>query len=211
MDNEIIRTYLWQEIIQLAFCPSRINLNFWVIKYFEYFNNFLELGQPQDRPTGDNPIRGLINLANMDLWLELELRDDHYFSLSYEHLKGIIWKHESDPGYFACPIDKLLYGNENNQRRIAIAEFQICDLEKVLDAAIFHPREHQHIESPINQHLIRIGGGIPNPLLYLFHLPYQFCPSKEKRRLEKVRLLELFTDAIKKEEVIIPQRLMASE
>ena len=47
-------------------------------------------------------------------------------------------------------------------------------------------------------HDIRIGGGITNPFLYLFHLRIQLCPIPDTRSKERQRLFDLFENAIKK-------------
>ena len=144
--------------------------------------------------------------------------------------------HHFDDQYFSFPIQSILnkYGKEkefrNKSKRLskgAISEY----VKGVLDGMIFHPRVHQHIESPLNKlenkkkhkkeeennkkkHKekkpeIRIGGGIDNSFLYLFHLRYQFCPSPEKRKMEKDRLTDLFTDAIKNNKTIPPNELLS--
>ena len=79
----------------------------------------------------------------------------------------------------------------------------------VLDGLIFHPRTHLHIKSPIDKHEIRIGGGIDNPFLYLFHLRYQLCPIKEKRVAEKERLIALFETAVKNDKFGAANKLLA--
>jgi hypothetical protein len=76
-------------------------------------------------------------------------------------------------------------------------------LEGVLDGLIFHPMVHQHLLYPIDNHLIRIGGGIANPFLFLFQIRYQFCLIEENRNKEKERLMLLFSEAIRAKSVSI--------
>lgn len=85
------------------------------------------------------------------------------------------------------------------------------DIEAVLDGMIFHPRCHSHLENfgirqhvqldqdrdGLSSHEVRIGGGIENPYIFLFHLRYQFClVSKEVRQTERQRLIDLFNMSI---------------
>ena len=85
------------------------------------------------------------------------------------------------------------------------------DIEAVLDGMIFHPRCHAHLEDlggrhvqldqdigGLSSHEVRIGGGIENPYVFLFHLRYQFClVSNQVRRTERQRLIDLFKRSIR--------------
>jgi len=112
-----------------------------------------------------------------------------------------------DYNYYEFPIQRFL--KHHNQWKKAINKYSIEDLEAVIDGLICHPRLHQHIESPIDEHIIRIGGKIDNPFLFLFHLRYQFCPSIEKRLAERARLLVLFNQHIRDNEPIPISTLMS--
>ena len=81
------------------------------------------------------------------------------------------------------------------------------DIEAVLDGMIFHPRCHTHFEDlgvqldqskgGLSSHEVRIGGGIENPYVFLFHLRYQFClVSNHVRQTERQRLIDLFKRSI---------------
>jgi len=83
------------------------------------------------------------------------------------------------------------------------------DVTAILDGKVFHPRCHTHYESlghlgqemenvcTLGLHEIRVGGGIENAYVFLFHLRYQFCLVAEQVRIdERNRLINLFTDAI---------------
>ena len=88
------------------------------------------------------------------------------------------------------------------------------DVESVLDGMIFHPRNHTHIDEYglphtgpplLAPHEIRIGGGIENAFVFLFHLRYQFClVSEATRNSERNRLVKLFTTAIKGKKTNVP-------
>ncbi|MBS3905901.1 MAG: hypothetical protein KGZ49_02585 [Syntrophaceae bacterium] len=100
--------------------------------------------------------------------------------------------------------------NKHKKRKDALQKINDRDMEVVIDGLICHPHAHQHIESPIEKHEIRIGGGISNPFLFLFHLRYQLCPIKEKREHEKGRLMNLFKQSIvEKKRTVQPDSLMA--
>ncbi|MBI9084159.1 MAG: hypothetical protein JEZ11_11220 [Desulfobacterales bacterium] len=85
------------------------------------------------------------------------------------------------------------------------------DIEAVLDGMIFHPRCHTHLEDlgisnvqldqekgGLKSHEVRIGGGIENPYVFLFHLRYQFClVHTNVRRDERQRLIDLFESSIR--------------
>lgn len=73
---------------------------------------------------------------------------------------------------------------------------------------IFHGRAHQHIKSPFPENKIRIGGGIDNPYLYLFHLRYQLCPDKKRRDEEKERLIPLFESAVRYDKLLPANALL---
>jgi hypothetical protein len=73
----------------------------------------------------------------------------------------------------------------------------------VIDGLILHPCAHQHIAHPVDNHEIRFGGGITNPYLYLFHLRYQLCPLEDRRNRERVRLTDLFFNAINENRLAI--------
>jgi len=90
-----------------------------------------------------------------------------------------------------------------------LKKFVSDDVKAVIDGLILHPKAHQHIASPINNHDIRIGGGLDNPFLFLFHLRYQLCPIPDKRQKEKKRLLALFSDSLKSNSSITASSLMA--
>jgi hypothetical protein len=99
------------------------------------------------------------------------------------------------------------------------------DVEAVLNGMLFHPRCHAHLDylgvphvqldqdsGGLSSHEVRIGGGIENPYVFLFHLRYQFCLVHEHvRHEEKLRLIDLFEGAIqRKEQRVIPEKLFNS-
>ena len=112
-----------------------------------------------------------------------------------------MWTHDVDSRYFSFPEQAFLT-NHNNKNR-AIENMTSEHIEEVIDALLLHPKAHQHIESPINNHEIRIGGGILNPFVFFFHLRYQLCPDKTKKDKERKRLVNLFEYAIKNKKQLV--------
>jgi len=50
----------------------------------------------------------------------------------------------------------------------------------------------------LSSHEVRIGGGIENPYVFLFHLRCQFClVSNHVRQTERQRLIDLFKRSIR--------------
>ncbi|MDM8515597.1 hypothetical protein QUF76_05305 [Desulfobacterales bacterium HSG16] len=200
--NDMIRAYLWQEVIMLAFLPSRgKDQKTWLQMYNKSINEFWETDEyppsPSSHHRNEPPITGEITYSAIDMLFDYTISNNSTFAVRLLHTsntKDLMWTHDVDSRYFIFPIQSIL--NQYNKRKTFLKE-DISHIESVLDGLIFHPRVHQHIESPLNNHEIRIGGGIDNPFLYLFHLRYQLCPISEKRDNEKKRLIELFTNAIK--------------
>jgi hypothetical protein len=202
MDNEIIQAYLWREVIRLGFSPSgKGDMKNWLVQYGRSLKDFWEIDEYPELPAKiDSTIKGklLTNLKN-DLFIEYGIKRDFNYSLTFlfpNTEPKIMWSHDVDTNnFFLFPEHSLLnkYGKLQTARR----NVSSGHIKKVLDGLIFHPAVHQHIESPIDRHEIRIGGGIYNPFVFLFHLRYQFCPDNDKREAEKERLVTLFERAIR--------------
>ena len=207
MDDDIIQAYLWNDVIRLGFQIKEPQQ--WIQRYLGSLQEFWEVS---DWPCGsgpkfkDNSLKAKINNPDLELWWEFDLRIDDHFHLEFNHLNDNIWWHHSDSAYYELPFEKLL---DKSKHSVAIDQFSRDNLEIILEAMIFHGRVHQHIKSPLPNNKIRIKGGIDNPFLYLFHLRYQLCPIKEKREMEKNRLIELFDKAIKKNSALTVYELLS--
>jgi hypothetical protein len=106
-------------------------------------------------------------------------------------------------------VSKSASYNESRDYRIQDGRYLEIDVQNVLDAMIFHPRNHTHLKDcgliasllggqALDVQEIRVGGGIENAFVFLFHLRYQFClVSEETRTRERKRLTDLFTSAIR--------------
>jgi hypothetical protein len=209
MDKDVIRLYLWDDVFRLGFQLDDVkNQKKWLRSFLGSLREFWELGDDLKGPSvKDGKIVGQIDNSHFNLWVKFVFSADGHLHVEFGHLDGRVLYYHSDPNYFAPVVLKLL---ESTQRNVAIGESDLKDLVDVLDACMFHPREHLHIAYPEFDHQVRIGGGISNPFLYLFHLRYQFCPpALQKREAERRRLLELFEAAIKTNSSISANDLMA--
>lgn len=202
MDKKMIRAYLWQDIIRLGFCPDGTkNQKRWLLEYGRSLRDFWEIDLYPDTPRKNNgKIMSRVDCFRLDLCLEYTIDwnanfNVHFLYFSPSTTKELMWVHDVDGNYFTFPAQVLL--DNHNQRNIAVSEFRNDDIEAVVDGLLFHPAAHQHIKSPIDDHEIRIGGGIDNPFQYLFQLRYQLCPFEAKRRAERNRIIPLFAEAIR--------------
>ena len=203
MDKKMIRAYLWQDVIRLGFCPDGIrNQKRWLLEYGRSLRDFWEIDLCPNAPRKNNGrIMARIDCFRIDLCLDYTIDSSNtnfnvnFLYISPSTTKELMWVHDVDGDYFTFPAQVLL--NSHNKRNIAVREFANDDIEAVVDGLLLHPAAHQHIKSPIDDHEIRIGGGIDNPFQYLFQLRYQLCPFEAKRRAEKNRLVLLFTEAIR--------------
>ncbi|MGR3319330.1 MAG: hypothetical protein ACUZ8O_12750 [Candidatus Anammoxibacter sp.] len=206
MDDDIIQAYLWKDVIELGFRITKHKE--WIKAYLGSLKGFWGVSEYPctNGPRFENDsIKAEIENPDLELWWEFDLRINEHFHLEFNHLSGNVWWHHSDFEYYILPIEKML---DKRARSIAVAEFSSNDLEIVLDAMIFHGSTHQHIKSPFPKNKIRIGGGIDNPFLYLFHLRYQFCPDKSRRDDEKNRLIRLFESAVKNDTPVTDNDLL---
>ena len=197
INKKIIRAYLWQDVIRLGFRPTgEKEQKKWLLQYLKSLNDFLGL-ESYPNPPGRKKDSIETNFSftlpiNLDIQCSVTQTDKFEIKFLYlpqEHNLEHLWVHEVDGTYFTFPVQEFL--THHNQRKPVLREFSNGDIKVVLDGLIFHPAAHQHIESPIDKHEIRIGGGIGNAFLFLFHLRYQFCPIKDKRKAEEKRLVGL--------------------
>ncbi len=215
MNKKIICAYLWQEVIRLGFRPTgEKKQKKWLLQYIKSLNDFLEIGSfPNTQLGGISPIICEFSIRlPIDLEIECSITQTDKFIVSFlylpqAHNRELMWDHEVDGTYFTFPVQEFL--TYHNQRNPVLREFSDDDIKVVLDGLIFHPAAHQHIKSPIDKHEIRIGGGIGNAFLFLFHLRYQFCPNKDKRKAEEKRLIRLFANTVKENSLLTTSQLMA--
>ncbi len=225
MDKKKIRAYLWQEVIRLGFCPSgEKEQKKWLRKYLGSLKDFLGPGSYPDTPKSNSKIIFSYS-PPIDLDIECSIAKKDKFSVKFlylppsnnkesSHNPALMWNHDVDGEYFTFPVQEFLTyhrqsENEKNKKKESDPEINVRkefsdeDLAIVLDGLIFHPAAHQHIESPIDKHEIRIGGGIGNAFQFLFHLRYQLCPDDNTKKAEKKRLIRLFADAIREKSKLL--------
>ncbi len=213
MDEDIIRAYLWQDIIRLGFSPSgtREQKN-WLFQYGQSLKEFWEVETYPNSPTvsGEGLAATIDVSMPMGLIYEYFIENTSKFTVRVMYappLKGreFMWEHDMDGQYFSFPNQTFL---SYKQRRSAIERMDLVDIGNVIDSLIIHPTPHQHIESPVGDHAIRVGGGLQNPFLYLFHLRVQFCLDDVRRTGERNRLISIFETAIREDSQIAVNDLM---
>jgi len=214
MDKEMICAYLWQDIIRLGFCPSGTrDQKRWLLEYGRSLRDFWEIDIYPAAPRIKNgKIVASIDCVRRDLCLQYAIDSSIKFNVHFLYIlpqktKELIWTHDVDRNYFTFP--NQLFLTYRKGRNTAVKKFSDEHIKDVLGGLLFHPAAHLHIESPIDDHEIRIGGGIDNPFLYLFQLRYQLCPHQAKRQAEENRLVTLFTEAIRNNSQIPASQLMA--
>ena len=150
----------------------------------------------------------IISFLNLKCSHFIESESKYEFSFVHDSSDRPHWKIHVDPQFYSkaslqTPVD--------NYPRQQMDELR-SDVAAVLNGMIFHPRCHTHLENlgikhvQLNQekgglelHEIRIGGGIENPYVFLFHIRYQFClVHTDVRQDERLRLIDLFENAIRK-------------
>lgn len=214
MDNDIIQAYLWQEVIRLAFSPSgNADMKRWLLQWGRSIKTFWEVEDYPSNPTIIPFTAEIQSSANILMQLNYSISSIGKFSVAFDHIdnnRNLMWIHDVDSQYFSFPQQHFLTNyNQGNQRNPAINEMTISDIESVIDSLLLHPRAHQHIQSPIDKHEIRICGGIENPFVFLFHLRYQLCPDLQKRDNERNRLNNLFYNKVKNREILTINDLFA--
>lgn len=215
MHENVIRSYLWEDVIRAAFCPSSTKeQQSWLIQYGKSLKDFWESESypPNPKIVGGKIAATIDCVRSVDLCLEYSVTSPDKFVINFmyrppQNTKELMWTHDVDKTYFSFSSQTFL--TDHGRRKEVIRDFSDEDIKAVLDSLLHHPTAHQHIESPIDNHEIRIGGGIQNLFLYLFHLRYQLCPISLKRDAEERRLFELFKAAIKANASISACDLMA--
>jgi hypothetical protein len=208
MGDDIIQAYLWQDVIRLGFSPSgNKDIKRWLRMYGESLNSFWEVDYPPNPKSNRTITAELTCASSLNIALSYSITSITKFAVAFSPFSdrsNKSWVHDVDGSYFVFPELSLL--SKYPKSKIALKKISVKHIEKVLDGLIFHPRAHQHINTDI--HSIRIGGGIHNPFLYLFHLRYQLCPDETKRVEEKTRLIKLFVNAIKNNSILTAHELL---
>lgn len=213
MDKDIIQAYLWRNIIRLGFSPiGDKDRQSWLYMYGKSLKDFWEVDEyPPNPQIRCNGVITAELTSKIDILIDYSITDISNFTVRFLHISNtreLMWTHDVDSKYFSFPEQAFLT-NHNNRNR-AIENMTSEHIEGVIDALLLHPKAHQHIESPINNHKIRIGGGILNTFVFLFHLRYQLCPDKTRRDKEKERLINLFESTVKSNTPVTANKLLLS-
>jgi len=213
MENKIVRAYLMQEVIRLGFLPvnQREQKN-WLLQYGRSLKDFWEIDEYPPPPSlrGKSLAATINSSEHVQVAYEYAIERVDKFTVNFMHLLNdwLIWTHDMDGRYFCFPHQSFLSSHKEYDLDLAIQKMDRKDLESIVDTLLVHPTPHQHIKSPIDNHEIRMGGGITNPFLYLFHLRIQLCPISDRRKAEKARLIDLFEVAIKNNAIVTAFDLM---
>ena len=200
------RAIVWDIIERVAFQPnSDKECSTWLRVYAKTLHKLWEV-DPVQQNFGYSHIFD-IPFLNMKCDCNIESVKKYSISLMDLSADDNCWHCHIDPKYFSYAC---LYSSSADYPHQQLNELE-KDVETVLDGMLFHPRCHTHIDEigvqsiqldldigGLSSHEVRIGGGIDNPYVFLFHLRYQCClvadPARQK---EKRRLIELFYHSIK--------------
>ena len=169
---------------------------------------------------GENVIYNRFGLNNEFIVTFLNLKCSHFiesvskYSISFVHNSSdcLHWQIHVDPGFHSKASLQTTVGKYPRQQMGELSR----DIDAVLNGMLFHPRCHTHLEDlgvrhvqldqdsgGLSSHEVRIGGGIENPYVFLFHIRYQFClVSGQARDREKTRLIDLFENVIRKNRTV---------
>lgn len=187
MDNAIIQAYLWRDVIRLGFSPTGTDIKRWLVMYGKNLKDFWGIDEYPLPPKSNGAITAeLTCVASLKMILSYTISSISKYTVQFLYMpqnRELMWVHDVDGSYFSFP--EQIFLTKYNRHPEVVKNINDNHIKTVLDGLIFHPKVHQHIESPIDKHEIRIGGGIDNPFLYLFHLRYQLCPIKKNVRRKK--------------------------
>ena len=215
------RAIVWETIERLAFKPSD------KAKWLGLYARTLPLFWGKEARYQGKKAKYLgtsgsdvIDIPNLALKCEytIDSVEKYSFTLHDSSTSHSYWKNHVDPAYISKASLGFASGAYPNEKKETLQ----ADIKAVLDGMLFHPRCHAHIEyfgdRPVQldeeagglpSSEVRIGGGVENPYIFLFHLRYQFClVANRAREDERQRLVDLFESAISDEKpsVIINAR-----
>jgi len=197
MNESNRRAIVWREIERLAFRPRKPQT--WLGVYGRSFQSVWE-----EPPIVRFDANREFDIPFFKLICSYSIENADKYSVTFKDSSTDIgvWQIHVDPNYHSNSSLLAGLGKYPTQHRSDL----IHDIEKVLESMLFHPRCHSHLEDAgvthvqlsqngggLSSHEVRLGGGIENPYVFLFHIRYQFClVSSEVRDQEKDRLISLF-------------------
>ena len=203
MNDNKRRAIVWDTIERLAFRPN--SPASWLGVYAKTLHRLWGVEPMWDRFALDDNF--IITFLNLKCSHFIESVSKYEISFVHDSSDCLHWQGHVDPGFHSKASLQTTVGNYPSQQIGALRR----DVEAVLNGMLFHPRCHAHLEDlgvghvqldqdsgGLSSHEVRIGGGIENPYVFLFHLRYQFClVSNQVRQTERQRLIDLFERSIR--------------
>ena len=205
MNESKRRGIVWGVIERLAFRPTIADKDGWLWLYVRTLPRLWGLHEADiqtRRNTGFD-----VDFLNLACDYTVEAPDKYSVTISNAATTApACWHLQVVPCYCS---KAALCSTTGLYPRQAVDRYLLGDVQCVLDGMIFHPRNHAHgnelgiaselaDDSALSPYEIRLGGGIENGFVFLTHLRYQFCLlSKDARQVERTRLIQLFTTAIR--------------
>ena len=197
------RSIVWDAIERLAFRPTKPKN--WLGVYAKTLHKLWGMESTWNRFGLNN----VFDIPFLDLKCDynIETVEKYSVSLLSSSTSQHYWQSHVDPRY----LSKASLHSANDRYPSQQIPHLQSDIEAVLNGMLFHPRCHTHLEdvgvrhvqldrdrSGLSSHDVRLGGGIENPYVFLFHLRYQFClVADQVRQAEMQRLIDLFYIAIR--------------
>lgn len=213
MNDNKRRAFVWDEIERLAFRPDSPEK--WLGVYAKTLHRLWGEEATWNRFGPDDEF--IVTFLNLKCCHFINTVSKYEISFVHNPSGCTHWKIHVDPKFLSkaslqTPVERYPSRQMDELHR---------DVEAVLNGMIFHPRCHTHLEDlgirhvqldqgkgGLKSHEIRIGGGIENPYVFLFHLRYQFClVHTDVRRDERLRLIDLFERSIRNKKNVPPKAL----
>ena len=196
---------VWDLIEQLAFRPGKAES--WLRRYSDQLRHLLQL---EPRWIKDGSLK-LFQIEELGIACEYRIEglNAYVACLTKTENERIMWSVHADADYLS---KAALHMAEVDYPVAEIDGHLRSDIASVLEGMLFHPRNHAHLSDVglktagdfdsscgmLKAKEIRVTSSAYNGFVFLYHFAYQLCVvSKEARRKEKRRLINLFEDAIR--------------
>lgn len=206
MNDNKRRAIVWNTIELIAFRPSSDNdRGAWLGVYAKTLHTLWGMEPMWNCFAQDDEF--IVPFLNLKCSHFIENMSKYSISFVHDSSDCMHWQTHVDPGFHSKASLQTSVGNYPRQQMDELYR----DVDAVLNGMLFHPRCHAHLEDlggrhvqldqdsgGLSSHEVRIGGGIENPYVFLFHLRYQFClVSDQVRQTERQRLIGLFERSIR--------------
>lgn len=209
------RAIVWDCVEQLAFRPGK-KTESWLGCYSKQLRHLLQL----DPVWIKNDSQGCFHITQLNIACKYKIESPNAYVAWLEKTedKRTIWSVHVDADYVSKAV---LHMAEVNYPDAGIDIHLRSDIENVLDGMLFHPRNHAHLSAVgfttagdidlscemLKANDIRVTGSAFNGFVFLYHIAYQLCVvSKQARKNEKTRLIDLFENAIRKKDKTVNAR-----